>query len=480
MKGKKTKIISLLITFSFCLSLGIAPATGRTAGAPEIRVKLDAGLTAAAFRVMSGNYRLYDAATGREIARPKAGEAWTVTRSGGRLEVAPEGGGTVGSFNGPIELDPVDAGELNIFRYNNIRYRGSLRVKNTPEGLLVINRLDLEEYLLGVVGREMGTNAGMEALKAQAVVSRSYALSMRQPERDYDVTTGTDTQVYGGYEAELLPGAERVKEAVEATRGQVLYYKGQLVKAYFHANAGGYTENSENVWLEALPYLRATPSPEDAWAARYPYQNDGWPASSYEWTKVLSRREAQAMAEAWAGKQEEKGRLGILVDLVLSRHDWTTGGQTASGRVTEMNLIGTEGALTAYRDAIRSVFGLKSTLFDVQMDSTVFLLGAGGRQEQINYGAEIKALGAGNVIEAPNGNQGSYVVAGREESREVPKMFTQLVFSGKGHGHGLGLSQWGARGMAEKGYNYRQILEYYYNQGRRDGNLTIGQYRAES
>jgi len=464
------------------LSLGLAAlpqgARADIVQPPSIRVLLDRGLPQVSFQVVQGEYLLLDE-RGGEIARPAAGETWEARAADGKLFLVRQGQTLPQAFTGAVELRPRDEKKLNLFLYNGNRYRGSLKIFLQPEGLATVNTLDVEQYLYGVVGAEMAVSTGTgepgleEALKAQAVVSRSYALSCLGSGGYYDVTDDTYTQVYRGYEAELVPGADQVKKAVDATRGQVIYYQGKLVKAYFHSNAGGYTEDSENVWSEALPYLRGVPSPEDEYALRF----GGWVASTFAWTKTLTREEVQGMIKAWLERTGQAVELGDIIDLVPVRERRDGSGPTVSGRVTRLEMVGTKGKAVAYRDSIRSVLGLRSTLFTLEMDSTVSILDGQGSKHGLNYGGDLQALGATGRLLTLNGSANEYAVLGAGGTRVVPKVFQKVLIQGRGNGHGLGLSQWGARGMAAKGFNYRDIIEHYYNQGKYDGKLTVGTYR---
>ncbi|MDK2816409.1 MAG: stage sporulation protein [Moorella sp. (in: firmicutes)] len=474
---------AIVLLASLLLVLVTIPAGAAPKGdVPIIRVLLAGDLEQVDFQVDQGSYKLIDGSSGKEISPVKEGEKWTVKNTGAGYQLLREGTPFPGTIPGPIQLKAQDTGALNLFRYQGQRYRGNLHIFKGDSGLMAVNVLDLEQYLYGVVGREMPASAGIEALKAQAVIARSYAVTRLKPAALYDVTDDTMTQVYGGYEAEVNygPNRDKVIQAVDATRGQVIYYDGRVIEAYFHANAGGYTEDSENVWSNPLPYLRGVPSPEDEWALKYPNQTPGgYPANTYTWTVTMTRQQVQEKFNAWLAGQGQVAA-GDVVDLVLSRQRRDGQGETVSGRVTRMDIRTTTGTASAFRDGIRAVFGkdiLKSTLFTVQMDSTVNILDGTGEQRAVNYGAELVALGAGGVMNAPNGAAGEYTVAGRDGTRSIPKMFRQVVFQGRGNGHGLGLSQWGAMGMAEKGYTYQQIIEHYYNQDRFDGRLKIASYR---
>lgn len=136
-------------------------------------------------------------------------------------------------------------------------YRGDFRISATPYGMKVINRVALEPYLYSVVPGEMPGNWPRQALMAQAVAARTYALYMQDKNRllDYDLEATTASQVYGGY----LSETQRTCRAVDATRGQVMVYDGQLIIACFHSNSGGHTEDPRNVWDAPMPYLRGIP-----------------------------------------------------------------------------------------------------------------------------------------------------------------------------------------------------------------------------
>ncbi|MHB1125461.1 MAG: SpoIID/LytB domain-containing protein [Bacillota bacterium] len=451
-----------------------------------IRVGLSLGKTLVSFQVSSGSYQLIDVSTGLPVGQPAIGEIWTVSQAGPNLKLVKNGVTMDMPFKGPLYLEPVQpasgAGNetLPVFIHSNTRYRGSLTIANESAGLLAVNILGIEEYLYGVVGKEMGYTAPEEALKAQAVVSRSYALSNRSPDAKYDVGIDTNTQVYGGYDAEFLPGADNVIKAVYDTTGKVILDQGKVAAAYFHANAGGYTENSENVWLNAVPYIKAVPSSEDAYALRYPYQTNGWPGNSYQWTVTLTREQFVQKIKDWNASAQANNKpdnmiqVGDILDLVTTR--WQRGSSTettASARVTQLDYVGSEGVKSFYRDAIRSVLGLKSTLFDAELDSRISTLSGQGAKKSMNRGDQLSAIGAGGVVGKINGTQSKYVVLGNDSQRSMPKVFQQVIIRGKGHGHGLGMSQWGARGMAlEKGYNYVQIIQNYFS------GVTIGDYQG--
>lgn len=478
MRGKKWLAVLLAV-----LLVAFRPALAQAG--EIIRVGLGAELARAEVEIYSGTYEIVDLATGATLGEANRGSRWVLAPAAAGVEIAAGEGGSPFALGSVLFRRRGEQGQTPVFVLNGRRYRGDLRLdKGKSGGLVAVNLLDVEEYLYGVVGEEMGYRAPVEALKAQAVASRTYALYRRASQSSalYDVGTDQATQVYAGFEAETKPGFERVKEAVDATRGEVIYYQGKLIEAYFHANAGGHTEYSENVWQLALPYLRGVPSPWDEYALRYqPQDARGWPAYTYRWEKVMTRNELAQRIAAWnaarQGQPEQGIDVGEVLELLPSRLD-KSGNPTVSGRITTLVIKGRAGQKELRGEAARSLLGLRSTLFEVVPDSQVFLLGAGAKPEARQEAETLMAL-AGQSPVAVNAGAPTYWVLGADGvKRQLPKIFTRLEFRGRGYGHGVGMSQWGAQGMAVEGHSYREILEYYYNQNKRDGRLKIAPYQG--
>lgn len=474
MTRRKTNysIIFMLVLFIF-FTAAKTPAVAQRQ--TPVRVLLAANLTQVDFQVEQGSYRLVDAG-GQEVAAVPSGSKLTIKMDGGSL-VMLQGGTVIARAQGSyVRIVEVNNGELNLFRFQGQRYRGDLNVHSGAGGLVAINVLELEEYLYGVVAEEMPVGAGPEALKAQAVASRSYAVSLLNPGQYYDLTGDTMSQVYRGYEAEMISGADGARRAVDATRSLVIYYDGNVIPAYFHANSGGHTEDSENVWSTPLPYLRGVPSPEDSWALEYPRQSSaGWPAYCYSWTVVMTIGELTEKVNRWLTGQG-RAPMGEVKDLVASRVGQDGQKETVSGRVTSLQVISTGGTITLIKNNIRTVLGLRSNLFVIENSASVSILDGSGRQTTVNRKDKLTALGAGGVTGVPGGGGSSFSIAGYDTDRIVDLKSDQIVFKGYGYGHGVGMSQWGAMGMAEKGYTYEEIIEHYYNQGRGDGRLKIAPY----
>lgn len=161
-----------------------------------------------------------------------------------------------GVKSNPLRITPI--GDYLIV--NGKKYRGSIEIRKNEKGLYVINDLNIEDYLKGVVSQEIDHKWEMEALKAQAVVARTYAFYYMKENRtkEYDVEASILSQVYNGMDGER----DRTNLAVAETEGIVLTYEGKVIEAFYHASCGGHTENSGDVWAKDAPYLKGVQCPE--------------------------------------------------------------------------------------------------------------------------------------------------------------------------------------------------------------------------
>jgi len=307
----------------------------------------------------------------------------------------------------------------SFLKVNQKEYRGNFEIHITQgkTGLTVVNNVPIEEYLYGVIAREMSPEWPLEAVKAQTVAARSYAIhSLKKHQRDdYDVCDTTDCQVYGGRESEH----PRIIKAVDDTAGKVILFQGKVIPAYFHSSSGGYTENSENVWGAFLPYLRGVVDYD---------QN----SPQFKWEKRLTTSELeQAIHKAgYSVGTIKKIELAPLTTRPIKGPE-----RGVSGRVKTIKFIGTTGNVQLTGEKLRRILDLKSSLFDINLSS------------------------ANSKQDLAMNKRGVYTLSGQVGDR--------LVITGFGWGHGLGLSQWGARAMAEKAPKgdstyYEKILKHYY------------------
>lgn len=262
------------------------------------------------------------------------------------------------------------AGELSL---DGRRYRGALELRHKGGGLTAVNIVPVDGYLRSVVPEEMPVDWPAEAIKAQSVAARSFALASRgrHASEGYDLCTTTHCQLYTGTAAEKSAS----NAAIKATRGEVLTYGGKPIEALFHTDSGGMTENSEDVWGSHVPYLRAA---KDT------------PAKTMPWTKTISRADLERKLAA-KGHDIGKARSIALSPLTIGR---AAKDRTASGRVKTMTVKGTKGTATLSGTTWRSLLGLKSTLFDAKLakDMVTFTgYGSGHGLGISQWGAECMA-----------------------------------------------------------------------------------------
>ncbi|MDK2856474.1 MAG: stage sporulation protein [Bacillota bacterium] len=322
-------------------------------------------------------------------------------------------------------------------------YRGELEVWAASGWLIVVNVVSIEDYLRGVVPAEMPPTWPEEALKAQAVVARTFAYKNRgrHAAEGYDLCATQHCQVYGGAVVERAASDRAVKE----TAGLVLRYQGQLIDAYYHASSGGRTEAAGAVWGTERPYLKGI---EDEWDRTGPYA---------EWKVSFTLEEIAALLEKAGfpvGRLEDIRPLAYL----------------PSGRVGSFLVRGSGGEWTLPGEKLRQVLGttvLKSTWVEVEKVSAgtqegvlAVVQGASSQGKKlIPHGARIITAEGISTVGRRSGSSSPTPSRGSRPD--------QVVFRGRGYGHGVGMSQWGARRMAENHPGpdpefFRQILTYYY------------------
>ena len=269
------------------------------------------------------------------------------------------------------------------------RYSGILNLLVLDSEILVINILGIEKYLSSVVGSEMPAKWPLEALKAQAIASRTYALKQKG-NQIYDIDSTQKNQVYNGLESRTY----KTIRAVRSTRSLVLTYKNKLINALFHSSSGGMTENSQDVWKNEYPYLSSVRD--------FDRNNP-----KLQWKKKFSSGELQKLFPEIGGIK----KIEIL-------------NITNTGRVKNVKIFGKYGSDQISGVDIRKRMNLKSTFMRFK-----FI-------EDKKY-----------ISDNDNSNN--------------PIEKTLIVF-GQGSGHGVGMSQWGARYMASKGQKAERILKHFY------------------
>lgn len=367
------------------------------------------------------------------------------------------------------DVDYGFSGTDDTFTINGKQYRGCLRFAVNGTVMTAVNVVDLEEYLYGVIPAEMPASYGEEALKAQTLAARTYAMTKLNAHKSsgYELCDTINCQVYKGYSGEN----SKTNAIVDETEGEIICYNGTPIEAVFSASTGGYTENSENVWNSVVPYLRAVPEVGE-------YGNNTW-------TKTLTLSQLDSLLSA-------KGEnIGSAQDIVITKI-------STGGRVQEMKIVGTSGSVTLTKENIRTYFSgacgsLPSKMFTINGKGGDPSSGSRSVQRQATKSSSTGSLTSSaatngitaktegtlsamngknlkldglSVSENTNSNQNTPVIStGDYQIYDVNISTVEngtFVFEGSGNGHGVGLSQNGAQGMAQQGYSYEEIIKHYY------------------
>ncbi|MGE5653228.1 MAG: SpoIID/LytB domain-containing protein [Bacillota bacterium] len=365
---------------------------------------------------------------------------------GGRMQVFDSSGNLLALLQAPDERPSAlrlwAIGDGAVYsEEKGDRYPGLFEFRRYYHGgLTVINRVAIEDYVAGVAAKEMYPDWPLEALKAQAVASRSYATmkigNVAFSQWGCDVDDTTSTQVYTGLKRAGLPN---IKTAVNQTAGQYVWYNDQIANTYFHSDGGGHTENSENVWSAVVPYIRGVPEP---------FPSDGPNAT---WQESMTGEEIR-QALLGSGRKD----VGTITNLIVEQ----TG---VSGAPVRLRVVGTAGEELLLKDDPRGVFGFLSNNFTITQPGTAvsyYARGESGTSAPLNPSTAYVIGGSGKTalsMASQPAIRGSDSV-----SSMVTNASDKFVFNGRGFGHGLGMSQWGAKAMADHGYTYIQILQHYY------------------
>lgn len=352
----------------------------------------------------TGRFRVVDRASGEVIGTSSSGQIWKMQAKGAWIDVSAPGGGAQGLYTGPIHVNPL-AREGRI-RAADREYRGSMEVISNKNGkLTVVNILDVENYLRGVVPPEIGKlkEDRIEALKAQAVAARTYTVSNlgRRKALGFDLYSTVADQVYRGYSAEWSV-ADR---AISETRGMIATYGGTPIAAQYSSTCAGETESIEEAWGgKPIPYLRSVRDRDRGsgdFCSHSPVYT--W---RVEWNKNTLEN---ILATRLSGLDPRKRGEFSLRDISIKS-------RSPTGRVQLLEIKSNHGTTTlrgaqirsALRRPVRGQPMLRSTKFDLKFRTNT------------------------------------------------------VVAEGGGYGHGIGMCQMGAIGMAGQGYKYDRILKHYY------------------
>jgi stage II sporulation protein D len=420
-----------------------------------------------------------------ELRQEQAGLMVVIARADGAAT-------TLGPFQGDLWIVPLPAvGRSPLLRVEGHLYRGRLQVRAGGDGrLLVINQLPLERYLPSVVGSEMPASWPLAALRAQAVAARTYAINQLKPKSLFDLKATVDSQVYRGVESET----DSTRAAVASTRSQVLMQGNALINAVFHSSSGGNTEDSGEVWSRQLPYLVSVPdfderSPVRQWKLRIePDQL----RRAFRETAGVSRidvltvsrtgRIRRARVSGPAGSLELTGaelrqRLGLRSTLVQTfRLEPVAQDRLAPPGVIGQALLGAQPVSPRPNATALDAAGLNAAGRSKTRDAAARPASSASAAPSAAESLWDSATGAISSLLAPppppppqlphasaSGSAGEDRVTPVTPVAPAPsKPALELVVEGRGFGHGVGMSQWGAYAMALQGRSYEQILRHYY------------------
>ena len=354
------------------------------------------------------------------------GVLWIKTIFGGNVAYAENGAGII--------VYPNDS--LSGLTVNGIHYYGSFRFYANNDGkITVINILDIDEYIKGVLPSEIYPSWNMEALKAAAVVSRTFALKNASASSHsalgFDVCNNTHCQMYEGTKKEN----QNTNRAIEETAGIVVMYNGALATTPYHSSTGGYTASAAEVWggkPENYPYLTNVLNPYED------YRN----VPNGKWISVIKPDVLLSYVPATYASRFSDSTLSFEYD--KSKNGFISNMSVSDGQGNSITLT------TA--DKVRSFFGrlVKSANFGIAKTYV----------PSDTYSTGVSVLSANGEYNMTGLSEYEYITA--NGIKKATSFSEVLVFDGKGYGHGVGLSQFGSRDMANAGFTYDEILMTYY------------------
>ncbi|NBI29751.1 SpoIID/LytB domain-containing protein [Chengkuizengella marina] len=408
-----------------------------------------------------------------------------------------------------------DLSDIKIEEKYNRSYRGHIEITQYKDRLAVVNELPFEQYLYSVVSTEMGSEWPSEALKAQAIAARTYALQLGMKYEIAHISDTTYDQAYKGSSVEDT----HVTNAVKETEGIVLKASnGELIIPFYYSNAGGLTAAPSEIWYSPIDYVESVPSPDDIaeeglllWdhvvladgtigyiRTDFTGKTSKTNSAGFPIVKVtdnqINVRQAPFVnndINAPIAKVSTGDQLILLEQVIESNsYRWITKPYSAdellesinntsnnvitgelksleitdrgpSGRVLEIEANGTVIEVSypdRYRTALSSV---RSTRFEIDQTNNYTVLGVNGNTIEFPDSDErLHVIDSGSTSEKTDTD---FIVLNGDNHIRVLTEEPQFRIIGYGYGHGLGMSQWGARQLAEfVGYDYQEILKYYY------------------
>lgn len=339
--------------------------------------------------------------------------------------------------------------------FQGSKYFGGFQFQRVTGGNMTIaSVVALSDYISCVISQEMADGWPLEALKAQAVAARSYYATNlgRHSAQKIDICGTTHCQAYYGCSG----AGENTTRAARETAGEYIKYNGEVIEAFYYSSNGGASENSENVFMTALPYCKGKADPYEAdLANRIP---------NYNWTKSFTGEQLRAKLSA-AGYT----RCSTVKSVTIAK--------TSAGNVYSMTFLDVNGkSWTISKDNCRIVLGMNSLHFDfagasaantpkqnTPASTALYAIDGSGKVSQITgpyyiLGEDGTVTQAGTAGETSDPDPSAPVSSGGT----VTPADGVFRFRGSGLGHNVGMSQWGAWAMAQRGLTYRDILTFYY------------------
>ncbi|WP_455611465.1 SpoIID/LytB domain-containing protein [Cloacibacillus porcorum] len=405
----------------------------------------------------------------------------------GSFSLSYAGGGSL-SAGAVSYAMPVTVTSSSLIIIDGVSYHGSILFEASGSGFNIVNQVDVEQYLKGVLKDEMSPAWPVEALKAQAVLARTYTLSSKKHGK-YDLCAQVHCQSYSGVAGE----SPAIDEAVSATGGELLKYGGSVAQVFYYGDSGGFSASSRAVWGKDIPYLQARPDPVS------------YSSPNARWQTTLSMQQISSSLAA----------AGIQVGSISSIRPYS---RDESGRVQQLEINGSGGRKLVTGNQFRLAVGagvVKSTLFEFgagtvytpqatppsapqstaqrsypvitdrstmpekdvdklywMTQNKIFTVQElvsmiGKEKDYPKFIAEGEARMSGKKLPAapvrqPAAQPVYNTAAGAPQLSMNGASGSSVTISGRGSGHGVGMPQWTAKALAEAGWSYRQILEYYF------------------
>ena len=330
-----------------------------------------------------------------------------------------------------FRIMPAQGNDPQVLSINGKVYRGALEVRRlSASDMTVINVVGLQEYLYGNVPPEIGANSHPEALKAQAMAAKMYAVNNigKHKKTGFDVCATTNCQVYKGYSVEI----KACNDAIDEIARKVITYNNQLARQiYYFASSAGRTEDSVNVWGYPHPYLKSV---EDKYEP------------VYSWTKTLRASDVKAKIPD----------IGNVLGMSILK-------TSEAGRVTQLAVRGDKRSDPAVYslERYRTIFSLDSQMYTITTDADVYTSSKAAVPLKTQIGGK-KVISSSGTRTISTSNNKVHVLGAGGKQKTVALVPETYVFSGKGWGHAVGMSQEGARSMGKAGIKYDEIITHYF------------------